>query len=205
MITQALGISVGDIISTSYGSGPYRVVEISQPVKFSIRALHIVIRDHEVTHLKLADLDGESKTPSYIGSIRRVGSDRWATDMNDEIFVEKKGEVSGAQLDLFSVLTPEAAPDYDFQAGCDYRAGAGKVWRCDGCGKDFNTAESSKRSASCPDCASGSTAIYFMAAPALDDWRPYPSEFNITLDCRDYLPCENNVTKTYRKRQAQSV
>ena len=205
MIKEALGIGLGDIVKTSYGSGPYRVVEVSAPVKFEVQGLHIVIRDHEVTSLKLADLEGKSNTPSYIGNIRRVGPDRWATDTNDEIFVEKKTEDSGEQLDLFSVLPTAPAPDYEFQDGCDYRAGAGKVWHCDSCGKDFNTDEFSRISVSCPDCSRTCTAIFYMAAPAVDDWRPYPSEFIMTLDYRDYLPCENNVTKTHQKKQAQSV
>lgn len=187
MVTEALGISVGDKVWTSYGSNIYFVKEITAPTKFHKSCLQFVIRDHETIHLVLSDADGKSNTPSYIGNIRRVSSSRWATDMNDEIFVEKTGVKTVVQLDLFAEPEVSSAPDYAFQNNCDYRAGAGKVWHCVRCNRDFNTIEFSRQSVRCPECAASTIPIFFMPAPAPDDRRPYPSEHLVTLNFLDYV------------------
>lgn len=192
IIIEALGISLGDVLITSYGSGPFEVKSIRQPRRFEITSSHIIIRDHEVTSFVLRDLDGKSTTDSYINNVRRTG-ERWATDQNDEIFVEKKHRRNIVQLGLFDERRRPAAEEYEFQPGCDYRAGAGRVWHCPRCRKDFDTAEKHKLPYWCPACKDVKfmpvcVPIFYVEAPPVGDWRARPSEYMMTLNMEDYLP-----------------
>lgn len=196
-IKEALGISVGDVVTTSYGSGPYEVKSVRPPQKFCKSIFSIVIRDHEVTSLVLRDLDGNCNTDSYINNIRRVG-DRWATDMNDEVFVEKKNKLVIIQPDLFAVAAKSDIPaEYQMQEGCDYRAGAGRIWHCEYCAKDFNSPEKQRLPYFCPDCRDKQkfpqvcVPVFFIAAPPPDDGRPRPSEYNVTQNFDEYLPLDH--------------
>lgn len=183
---------MGDGITTSYGARAYKVKAIHAPVKFEESLFHIVIRSQEVTSLVLSDEDGDGKTDSYINHIRVACADRWATDQNDEIFVEKRKII--AQPGLFEAQTAQPL-HYPFQDGCDYRVGAGKVWRCPRCEKDFNSAEKHRLPFCCPVCLesrdrflSTCTPIFFIESPPPGDWRPRPSQFLMTLNMEDYLP-----------------
>lgn len=192
---EALGISLGDILTTSYKTGPFEVTAISAPHKFIITSFYIIIRDHQVTSFTLREADKKCLTNSYINNVRRTG-DRWATDQNDEIFVEKKYRQNIVQIGLFDEPEHPLVKDYPFQPGCDYRAGAGKVWHCPKCRKDFNSPVKKKLPYWCPACRQDgkflpvSLPVFFIEAPAVGDWRRRPSQFSMTLNMEDYVPLE---------------
>jgi DNA-directed RNA polymerase subunit RPC12/RpoP len=201
VLTSALGIAVGDRLTTSYSDTPYEVVSLTPPRKFHISPMHVVIRDFAVISLVLKDLrDGFHNSESYINNIRRAGESLWLTDQNDRILVEKSPvRKTGVQLTIFDALMNQAerkddaenVPDYPFQPGVDYARGTGKVWHCGECERDFNTIEKPPvvRSLPCPYCAYPlSAAVYLMKQPPLGDLRRYPSEYTLTLNFWDYKP-----------------
>jgi hypothetical protein len=126
----ALGISVGDLVRTSYDTGPYRVKSINPPHYVENWVGVLVIRTWPVVSLVCSDpvkKDGDC----YLNGIRRE-VERWFNDQNDEIFVTPAAAGQMFQMELLSV---DEQPPYAFQAGVDYRHNA---WKCDRCGVDFN-------------------------------------------------------------------
>lgn len=141
---QALGIRTGDIITTSYGSGPYQVWSIHGPHLWD-KGIHWIIYPWPVISLKLiftkdhhlfGKCIGEGKF-SYINEIHRQ-EDRWFTTIGDEIFVKPpRLGYPDLPVDMFRSYPPDPEP-YPFQDGVDYRAGHRRVWHCCHCGLDFN-------------------------------------------------------------------
>jgi len=142
-VNSAFGISVGDIVSTSYGTGPYvpYVVLSVSPPRYHDRFVGVlVIRTWQVIDLVCRHVDRPDRGPdhrAYLGSIRVEGN-RWFTDQNDEIFVVRKSAGKAVQLSMFNDdIDPERDLPYEFQPGVDYSHDA---WKCTHCGKDFNEA-----------------------------------------------------------------
>lgn len=147
-----LGISIGDIVTTSYHTGPYVVHGVYGPFYTERGFYGLVVRTWPVYDL---GLDGGG-----INSVRREG-ERWFTDSNDEIFVQFV-EPEG-QLSLFEVCEQPVA-SYPLEPGVDYRQ-FGRVWKCGRCEVDFNAAPPQPywRGAACPRCGLGSyTQVYLM-------------------------------------------
>jgi hypothetical protein len=90
---SALGICTGDIITTSYGTGPYEVWDIQEGTD----CIHLVFIDAGV---KPRNMDADFR---WISNVRRVG-DRWFfRGGRDELFVEHR-VVDGAQMSLFGAM-----------------------------------------------------------------------------------------------------
>jgi hypothetical protein len=89
----ALGISTGDIVSTSYNTGPYEVWDI-----YSL--------DRGLISLELiapgAPRPGRRESHFWLNNIRREG-DRWFNPRGDEIFVEPSHRPQ--QTGLFTGMT----------------------------------------------------------------------------------------------------
>lgn len=146
---EALGIATGDIIRTSYDTGPYEVWAIHGPsyvtswLDVETMLDGIAVRDYQVIGLSLIGL-GDKVREDYqfysISDVRREG-DRWFTDhLNSEVFVEKRTSAV-LQADLFASVPPEPAP-YRFTPGVTYLTDPDHdirpAWRCDRCRRDFN-------------------------------------------------------------------
>jgi len=89
----ALGITTGDIVRTSYGTGPYVVQAIIGPEFSDESVSHI--------HLILTLPDSSDRGRYYINDVRRSG-DGWACGHADELYVTPMG--GPAQLSLFAGL-----------------------------------------------------------------------------------------------------
>ncbi len=139
---SALGLSVGDVVQVHHGAtvcGPYEIWAIRGPYYVEGPAAGpLVIRTWPVINLvcvrpgNRAPREGMGEDGFwYVNDVRQEG-DRWFTDQNvDVVLSERCGIV---QYGLFDALPPEPS----FQAGVDYAAGVGRVWRCVRCGLDFN-------------------------------------------------------------------
>ncbi len=129
---SALGISVGDVIHTSYGTGPEEVRQVHGPSYFQQGfAGVLIVRTWPVISVGFSGDAG-------ISSIRQDGT-RWFTDSNDEIFVAKNKVHQPSQLPMFTL---SASPDpYPFKPGVDYTH---NVWQCRRCG-DFNALPDDER------------------------------------------------------------
>ncbi len=131
---SALGISTGDIITTSYRTGPFVVVSIYGPTYFSRFGGDLVIRDYLVIGLGLAKPGEPLVARSWVNDIRQE-RDRWLTDTNDEVFVDGSGQSHAQQMDMFASQPPVPEP-YAFDPDVDYRAA--HTWRCERCDRDYN-------------------------------------------------------------------
>jgi len=139
---EALDIAVGDVVTTSYGSGPYRVTHIWGPKTWYSDHHEMVIWPYPIISLVLTYDDDHRQNPAaFINNVHRE-QDRWFTDCvthlgeRDEVFVQKPDTPTPPmQISLFTQVEP---PPYQFQPGVDYNAGDGHVWHCNQCGTDFN-------------------------------------------------------------------
>lgn len=140
MANTMLGISIGDIITTSYSTGPYIVHVLYGPYYTSPGLNGLVIRTWPVVGLECGD--------AWINDVRQEG-DRWFTDSNDEIYVQSS-EPEG-QLLLFDL--PHGEQPYSFDPQVDYHR-FGEVWRCARCGIDYNAPDEPEpwRGGICPRC-----------------------------------------------------
>ena len=130
---STVGIIAGDIVTTSYGTGPYTVVCVTPPRYVDKIVGGLVVRTWPVSSLVLVRCDSLDKTRCYINDVRRLPDGRWFTDQNDEIFVQPNPNAAcPVQMQLFAV---QCGDPYEFQPGVDY---AGQVWQCGRCGADFN-------------------------------------------------------------------
>ena len=152
----ALGISIGDRVSTSYGTGGI-VTHVSKPhyVEYDVGGL--VVRTWPVVSLNYEGTPYAVHGNNIINDIRAEG-DRWFTDADDEIFIEKAHEYS-LQMEIFETA-PEPFEPYKFRAGVDYSR---NVWMCEECG-DFNAGpEMDDMRWRCPICGKyGVTKIILM-------------------------------------------
>lgn len=142
MIRTLLGISIGDIVTTSYGTGPYVVQELCGPYYTAPGLMGLVIRTWPVIDLGFGDYSG-------VNDVRQEG-DRWFTDSNDEIYVQHRDPEG--QLWLFDPPSVGELP-YVFDPQVDYRR-FGEVWRCERCKIDYNAPDEPEawRGGICPCC-----------------------------------------------------
>lgn len=138
---RALGIATGDIVRTSYGTGPYEVWDIWGPHRFIANPTEITIWAHPVIFLSMVALTetGEPIVPRGndgfygINEIRQEG-DRWF-NFSGEVFVTPGS--SSVQASLFD-QGPDA-PKYPLQEGVNYQHD--RVWHCPQCGRDFDDSQ----------------------------------------------------------------
>jgi hypothetical protein len=197
MIRRALGIETGDGVTTSYGSGPYVVIDVTAPFTHFEETFGVVILDHPEVCLTLGAPGALKKgTCGWINNVRRVG-DRWFNAMNDEIFVSRAERAPVRPSTLLDLIDPPdrveelpAREPYAFDPSVDYRAGSRRVWRCAACGADFNSDPVPRREVCFHDCGTAAAAkqIYFVEAPAEDDRRRYASYYVMTLNRTAYRP-----------------
>lgn len=171
VITTALGISTGDRIWTSYGTGGI-VTHISRPHYVDEYTSFRGIRTWPVVSVNY-DKD------CTINDIRQEG-DRWFTDTDDEIFIEKAHKTDLLQLDMFETVLEPCEP-YEFREGVDYTLNA---WSCDKCG-DFNAEpESGDMRWHCPTCKRyGVYQLYVM--PPREPGAKQHNSYLIHLGARD--------------------
>ncbi len=120
-ITTALGITVGDLVHTSYNTGPYEVYYIFGPTwvdegvgtlvffPWPTISLACISKSKRRTacavpqKLKCDDVSG------WLNDIRREG-DRYFTCQNDEIFVTKRQSAPVNLLEVIETAQPEVLP-----------------------------------------------------------------------------------------------
>jgi hypothetical protein len=167
---EVLGIRVGDIVTTSYGTGPYEVWEISAPRQLTSYPTALIIRTWPVVDLSLIPFE---ETPGHperrfcgINDVRQEG-DRWFTDRQDEVLVQASKRT--LVLPIHPVYSYPRLPEpYAFQQGVDYRAGHRQVWHCARCGRDWNEAKKPRWEAAwCHECQGRGIPIVFMHDPAI--------------------------------------
>ena len=153
----ALGISIGDRVSTSYGTGGI-VTHVSRPHYVERGVSSLVVRTWPVMSLNYEGTPYAVHGDKIINDIRIEG-DRWFTDADDEIFIEKAQPEYPLQMNMFEA-TLEPFEPYRFRAGVDY---SHNVWLCEECG-DFNAdPEMDDMRWYCPACGQyGVTKIILM-------------------------------------------
>lgn len=108
-----LGIEVGDVVWTSYGSGPYRVKRVVGPYRDRYDPATCTVKQDgpPMWSLVLEDLGKWYGPPInrfvrhngelYINEIRAPRRGRWFTWGGDEIFVRKRAAGAALQPDMF--------------------------------------------------------------------------------------------------------
>lgn len=148
---QALGLAVGDIVLTEYGSGPYEIVDLSAPTYYEIGSFTIAVHNDWLCtslSLKLAPghhLYGTGRDKTDYGSshIWRDDGDRWYDDVNCELYRLKKGTFSYQE----TLFAPIPVP-WRFAPGVDY---GNEVWNCSSHG-DYNCEPRNGCTGPCPVC-----------------------------------------------------
>jgi len=168
---EVLGLKVGDIVETSYGTGPYEVWYVT-PARMVTHFVHaLIVRSWPVIDLAVVTPNERSHRLlrgdfSYINNIRREGK-RWFTDQQDEVFVRERGTALVLPIHPTWSYPPSPSP-YAFQSGVDYHAGHRRVWHCEACGRDWNEAEERRpwEPARCPLCTRVGIPVVLMDDPA---------------------------------------
>jgi len=175
---SVFGIIVGDIVSTSYGAGPYVVRSITRPHYTERFPGVLIVRTWLVISLIGLLRDRPADKQGYIlNSIRREG-DRWFTDMNDEIFVTKgkSNKTRIFQLSMFE-LPGEAEMPYLFIDGVDYSQ---DVYRCREHGDYNGTPPAIHMYPTCPRCGRWPEYVVRLMEPR-DPARPQASSCQVHL------------------------
>jgi len=201
-IKSALGIYTGDLITTSYNTGPYIIHHVHGPITSFTGVGYLVILDHPEISLTLSTPNAKRKgTGGYINNIRQV-NDRWYTAQNNEIFITRPYQAPAAPTTLFDLMKPPhevdflpTPPPYQFNPCVDYDAGPRRTWHCDDCHVDFN-ATPSNRYWCRHDCQHQSIAkeVFYVRAPQPNDRRPYISYYVMTLNSDRYAPQQSPTT-----------
>ena len=165
---QALGIRVGDVVTTSYGSGPFYVWSIHGPVRFR-KSMDIVIYPWPVVSLQLVATEDHHLYRRHargrffgINDIFRRG-DQWFTVGGDEVFIRPpRLGYPELRIDMFLSFPADPEP-YRFQDGVDYEKGHRQVWHCERCDLDFNTDEPVRRPPPCIQCGRWASTKVIMA------------------------------------------
>lgn len=180
----AIGLEVGDIIRTDYGTGPYEIIGLTPPRHVIDCMFYRAIHRLPVVSIALGVPPGHSKYPTCgesVGHINevRLHEGRYRANSYDEIFVEKPARPLLLQLDMFaSYLQPDAP--YVEQSGIDYDAGDGLIFCCDRCQRDFNTARRHRPPTCCPICGRVAKPILvFRYADGGHDSNEYLRHLNI--------------------------
>jgi hypothetical protein len=159
------GIETGDIIRTSYNTGPYLLMGITPPTCISRFPGSIVIHDPTISLL----LKSPGKTePSGINYVHPIDG-RFFGSNGDEIFIEKPVKRRDFQVDMFESYLPDATP-YSFRDGVDYALDQSKqrgIWKCKKHG-DYNALPGSQYGpAFCPHgcCSVEQVIMHVWAGP----------------------------------------
>lgn len=135
---RALGVSTGDIVTTSYNTGPYEVWDIQGPRLYSggrYGPLFIWRRPHmSLVFTTPGTSPPEGAEYPRINDVVHINGRWFSLGGRDELFVEHRS--AAGQISLFGPEEPTAEP-YRFQEGVDYDA-EGRTWHCWACGRDFN-------------------------------------------------------------------
>jgi hypothetical protein len=129
IIKSLWGITIGDKLRTSYGAGGV-VTFIGTPHYMDQFPGDLIIRTWPVLSLGIDD-------KGIINDVRREG-DRYFTDANDEVMIERCADGFAGQMFQigFDISADEGmAPSYHFYPDVDYTKNA---WKCPQCG-DFNS------------------------------------------------------------------
>jgi hypothetical protein len=167
---EVLGIRVGDMVTTSYGTGPYEVWAMTAPRQVTCYPSTLIIRTWPVVDLALVPVEetsgGAERRFCGINDVRKVG-DRWFTDRQDEVWVQANSRALALPIHPLYSYPPLPEP-YAFQQGVDYRAGHRQVWHCARCGRDWNEGKKQRwETAWCPACQGRGIAISFMHDPSI--------------------------------------
>lgn len=165
---EALGICTGDIVTTSYGTGPYEVWGISGPWLWK-DGLYRTIYPQPVISLILLATGHTGPVRSrhfcFINDVLREG-DRWFTLVGEEVFVRAPSQRPALQVDMFRSY-PADPPPYPFQEGVDYTL-QGRVWHCPHCGRDCNADPPGLLSPPrCPHCGREASTRIIVVRPGM--------------------------------------
>lgn len=157
----ALGIETGDILTTSWNTGPYIIEHISAPKYVRQDCFgNIFVRTRATTSLW-----GQSNSNGqtwYVNGVNR--SEQGYFSYNDPIEIIKPEKRIGFHLvDMFdSYLDSLIDEPYQFQDGVDYITV--DPWHCKHCGLDFNAAPFAwnKYNTACPRCGEHTNAHVFV-------------------------------------------
>lgn len=155
MYRTALDLEVGDVVTTSYGTGPYEIETITAPYWFHRYPGDLFIHTVpmvSITCFDVGDVQRRDTDRSYINDIRRSG-ERWLMSGKDELFVQKPINRPPMQIDMFYSY-PAMPPPYPFDPSVDYSKDA---WKCDICNGDFNWTPPVRNDLphGCPHCKHG--------------------------------------------------
>ncbi|HEX8266086.1 MAG TPA: DNA adenine methylase, partial [Pyrinomonadaceae bacterium] len=150
----------------------------------------------------LREFISDKNKKAWINTIRQVGERDWRDDQNSRIFIEKRG--------LSQPQSLPTIPEYPFESDCDYKAGVGKVWRCERCRKDFNTVEKRKLPNECPICIktralcfATTVPIFYIDFPPAEEKRAFPSIYNVDLNFEDYAPLNYETAGQHAARMVK--
>jgi hypothetical protein len=102
VLLTVAGLAVGDVVRTSYGSGPYAIRRVSQPSYADFFYSGFVVRTWPVVSI--------SGAWGLINDIRRLADGRYFTDANDEVVViGREADTVVTQIGLFDVA-PDDVP-----------------------------------------------------------------------------------------------
>ena len=201
-LQSALGIQTGDIVTTSYNTGPYFIYCIRGPITSFNGMGYLVILDHPEISLTLSTPNAKRKgTGGFINNIRQVDA-RWYTAQNNEIFITKPHHATLGPTTLFDVLDPPdqvdilpTPPLYQLNPSVDYDAGPRRTWHCEDCNVDFNATPPNRHWCR-HNCQHQSIAkeIFYVRAPQPDDRRSYISYYVMTLNSDRYAPVHQTTT-----------
>jgi len=156
-----IDLHVGDIVFTSYKTGPYEIMHVSRPSYFYQLNI-LLIRTYPVVSLTVRELKASSGK-GWLNNIRQMEG-RFLTDGDDEIFIQRRSAQPREQGMLFDDV--DSGQPYRFQPGVDYstayhaRCAAPElhisfsdwqVFHCRLCQRDFN-GHRTAHVARCPDC-----------------------------------------------------
>jgi hypothetical protein len=150
---SVFGIQTGDLVTTSYATGPYEVWGITVPRYTQLWVGRFVIRDYPVISLTLIAPGVPPRGDNglyWINDVRQEG-ERYLTDANDEVFV-RRGSPIALPIDFLRSYPATPGP-YPFDPTVDFGARPRRIWRCTECRRDFNAVVESRHGpAYCPGC-----------------------------------------------------
>lgn len=201
-IKSALGIQTGDLVTTSYNSGPYIVHHIHGPITHFSGVGHLVILDHPEISLILSTPGAKRKgTAGFINNIRQINN-RWYTEQNAEVFINRPPLLDREATSLLDLFDPPnqvgilpIPPLHALNPSVNYEAGPRRTWHCPECNIDFNATPSHNHYCE-HDCQTVADEMFYVRAPHPDDRRPHYSYYVVTLNSYQYGPIPSYQNKS---------
>lgn len=136
-IQSLMGVELGDIVSTSYGTGPYEVTKITGPL-YSDRDISDMVTIFPWPYMNLLCVGkscrGEQQE-AFLNGYHQDPQGRLVSTHGDLLTVIKQERRRPRQVSLFD--PPDPIPGvYPWQPGVDYDSW--DLWNCRKCGADFN-------------------------------------------------------------------